>query len=160
MHDQLTGSGAIGLSAMTYLVSTFAFVSVAGAGSRNWIFGSFSLPIIVTGILVVEMGAKLAMVVTTWAGKSVHKGMNSPFMDAMHGSSGNLRLAGAVLLSLLVAVPFLGFAGLATVIAAIVTGLVMVSIAHHYFGGVTGDVLGATNELTRMVCVVVLLAVL
>ncbi len=113
MHDQLTGSGAIGLSAMTYLVSAFAFVSLAAMGNHSWVFSSFSLPLIVTGVVAVELSAKLAMVVATWAGKSVHKGMNSPFMDAMHGPKGNLRLATAVLLSLFVAVPFLGFAGIA-----------------------------------------------
>jgi cobalamin synthase len=36
----------------------------------------------------------------------------------------------------------------------------MVVIAHRNFNGVTGDVFGATNELTRMVCVIVLLAVI
>ncbi len=45
------------------------------------------------------------------------------------------------------------------VLAAVVTGLVIVAIAHKHFNGVTGDVFGATNELARMVCVVVLLAV-
>jgi adenosylcobinamide-GDP ribazoletransferase len=160
MHDQLTGSGAIGLSVMTYLVSAFAFVSVAGLGSRVWVFGSFSFPVIVTGVVVVELCAKLAMVVATWAGKAVHKGMNSPFMDAMHGRFGGVRLVAAVTVSLLVAVPFLGLAGLATVVAAFLAGFVMVAIAHQNFGGVTGDVLGATNELTRMVCVVVLLVML
>ena len=35
----------------------------------------------------------------------------------------------------------------------------MVAVAHRNFNGVTGDVFGATNEITRMVCVIVLLAV-
>jgi adenosylcobinamide-GDP ribazoletransferase len=155
MHDQLTGSGAIGLSIMTYLVSAFAFVSVAGSGSRPLalLFGNVSLPLVITGLITAELCAKLAMVAATWAGKAVHKGMNSPFMDAMHSPSGNARLAAAVAVSLLVAVPLLGWAGLATVLAALLAGLAMVAIAHRHFGGVTGDVLGATNELTRMVCV-------
>jgi cobalamin synthase len=38
------------------------------------------------------------------------------------------------------------------------TGLVMVAVAHKHFNGVTGDVFGATNELTRLACAVVLLA--
>jgi len=33
-----------------------------------------------------------------------------------------------------------------------------VAISHRHFKGVTGDVLGATNELTRMVALIVLLA--
>jgi cobalamin synthase len=35
----------------------------------------------------------------------------------------------------------------------------MVAVANKNFKGVTGDVFGATNELTRAVCAVVLLAV-
>jgi cobalamin synthase len=36
----------------------------------------------------------------------------------------------------------------------------MVGVAHRHFRGVTGDVLGATNELARMVAVVVLVAMI
>jgi cobalamin synthase len=35
----------------------------------------------------------------------------------------------------------------------------MVAVAHKHFKGVTGDVFGATNDLTRLVCVIVLLVV-
>jgi len=46
------------------------------------------------------------------------------------------------------------------VLAAVITGLVMVGISHWHFNGVTGDVLGATNELSRMVSLITLLAVI
>jgi adenosylcobinamide-GDP ribazoletransferase len=156
MHDQLTGAGAIGLGLMTYLVTALA----VGALGQTVTYGGFAVPAILPALIMVEMSAKLSMVVCTWAGKAVHKGMNSPFMEAMHGKHGSLRLAAALAVSLAVAVPLLWIAGAVTVITAVVAGLVMVAIAHRHFGGVTGDVLGATNELTRMVCVVVLLAVL
>jgi adenosylcobinamide-GDP ribazoletransferase len=65
-----------------------------------------------------------------------------------------------VALTFLIAVPLLSVAGAVTVLAAVVSALIMVAVAHRNFGGVTGDVLGATNELVRMVVVVVLLAVL
>ena len=158
MHDQLTGAGAIGLGIVTYLVTAFAFVSVAQANGIV-VFG-LSVPLIVSGLIAVELGAKLAMVVATWAGKSVRKGMNSPFMDAMHGKYGGLRLVTALVLSFAIAVPLLGAAGFFTVLASVLSGLVTVAVAHRHFGGITGDVLGATNELVRMVCVVVLLAML
>ncbi|MCW4010241.1 MAG: adenosylcobinamide-GDP ribazoletransferase [Candidatus Bathyarchaeota archaeon] len=159
MHDQLTGAGAIGLGVMTYLTTAFAFVSLASYGN-TFSAGYLGVPVIISGIIVVELAAKLSMVVATWAGKAVHKGMNSPFMDVMHGKNGGLRLATALALSFAVAVPLLGLAGFAAVFAAALAGLFMVVIAHRHFGGVTGDVLGATNELVRAVCIVVLLAVL
>jgi adenosylcobinamide-GDP ribazoletransferase len=46
------------------------------------------------------------------------------------------------------------------VLAAIMASLIMVEISHRHFKGVTGDVLGATNELTRMVSLITLLAMI
>jgi adenosylcobinamide-GDP ribazoletransferase len=156
MHDQFTGAGAVGFGLMTYLITAFAFGEL---GSTVSIFG-YAVPLVVPALIVVELGAKLSMVVATWAGRAVHEGMNSPFMAAMHGKSGGARLAAAMALTFLVAVPLLAVAGAVTALAAVVSALVMVAVAHRNFGGVTGDVLGATNELVRMVAVVVLLAVL
>jgi adenosylcobinamide-GDP ribazoletransferase len=156
MHDQLTGAGALGLGIMTYLVTALAFGELWGNVS---IFG-FRVPLIIPAIVVIELGAKLSMVVGTWAGKPIHQGMNSPFMEAMNGKSGTYRLIAALALSLLVSVPLLGVTGAVVVLAAMFSGLAMVAVAHRHFKGVTGDVLGATDELTRMVCVVVLLAML
>ena len=152
MHDQLTGAGALGLGIMTYIITAFAI-------------GQFNKDLIIQSLIVIEICAKLSMVVGTWAGRAVHKGMNSPFMDAMHGKNGTSRLVVASLLSLAIAVSLMWvsgfpFAGFAVVIAALLSGLFMVAIAHRHFGGVTGDVLGASNEITRMVCVVILLAII
>ncbi len=155
MHDRFTGSGAIGLVLMTYLVTALAF----GELGRNIFFGNFVVPLVVPALIVVELCAKLSMVVAAWAGKAVHQGMNSPFLEAMHGGKGNLRLIVALVISFAIALPLLSWAGVLTVIAGVITGLVMVAVAHKHFNGVTGDVFGATNELTRLVCVIVLLAV-
>jgi adenosylcobinamide-GDP ribazoletransferase len=156
MHDQLTGAGAIGLGLMTYIVTAAAF----GELNRSVILYGVTVPLILPALIIVEASAKLSMVVGTWAGTPVHKGMNSTFMDSMHGKNGTARLAAAIAMSFAVAVPLLWFAGFVAVLAAFLTGVAMVAVAHRHFKGVTGDVLGATNELTRMVCVVVLLAVL
>lgn len=155
MHDQLTGAGAIGLTLMTYIITAFAFAELGG----NVLIGNFYVPLILPGLVVVELCAKLAMVVVAWKGKSVHQGMNSAFLEAMHGSGGSMRLIVALVISLAIAIPLLWVAGLFVVLVAVVTGLIMVGVAHRHFNGVTGDVFGAANEITRMVCVVVLLAV-
>jgi adenosylcobinamide-GDP ribazoletransferase len=155
MHDQLTGAGAIGLTLMTYLVTAFAFAELG----RNISIAGFHIPLIVPGLIIVELCAKLSMVTVAWTGKSVHQGMNSAFLEAMHGKGGDWRLAAALAVSFAFTLPLLGFTGIFVVAAAIITGLVMTAVAHRNFNGVTGDVFGATNELARMVCAVVLLAV-
>ncbi len=155
MHDQLTGAGALGLGIMTYLVTALAF----GDLSKGAVIYGFTVPLIIPAIVVIETCAKLSMVVGAWAGRPVHQGMNSTFLDAMHGKAGTARLIVAFALAFAIAVPLLLIAGFVIVLAALLSGLAMVAVAHRHFKGVTGDVLGATNELTRMVCVVVLLAV-
>jgi adenosylcobinamide-GDP ribazoletransferase len=156
MHDQLTGAGAIGLGLMTYIITAITL----GSLNQTVSIGGISVPIIFPALIVIEACAKLSMVIGTWAGKAVHQGMNSPFMDAMHGANGNLRFVVALTLTFLVAVPLLWIVGFFTVLAAILVAFSMVLISHRHFGGVTGDVLGASNEITRMICVVVLLAML
>jgi adenosylcobinamide-GDP ribazoletransferase len=146
MHDQLTGAGGLSLGIMTMLITALAI-------------GQLKIGLIIGGIIAVEASAKLAMVIMAWAGKSVHQGMSSPFLEVMHGSKGNLLLIVAMVISFAVALPLLHWAGAFTVLAAIITSFVMVAIAQKHFNGVTGDVFGATNEITRMVCVIVLLAV-
>jgi adenosylcobinamide-GDP ribazoletransferase len=156
MHDQLTGAGAIGLCLMTYLITAFAF-AVLGL---NVFIGNYAVPLIFPALIVIELCAKLAMVVAAWAGKSVHQGMNSSFLEAMHGRGGNLRLIAALIISFATSLLLLSWAGIFIVLGGLLTGLVMVAVAHKHFNSVTGDVFGATNELARLVCVVVLVAVI
>jgi adenosylcobinamide-GDP ribazoletransferase len=147
MHDQLTGAGGLALGILTILISVLTF-------------GQLNIRLVLPAVIVVEICAKLSMVVSAWAGKSVHQGMNSPFLEAMHGRGGNMRLATALIISFIVGLVLLKFAGILVVLVGIITSLVMVAVAHKHFNGVTGDVFGATNELTRLVCVVVLVAVI
>ena len=153
MHDQLTGAGGLTLGIMSMLITALAIGQM-----NNSSVGLLNLSLIVGGIIVIELSAKLSMVVMAWAGKSVHEGMNSPFLETMHGGKGNMRLIIALIVSLAIAFPLLRWAGAFIIIAAVIAGLIMTVIAHKNFNGVTGDVFGATNEITRMVCVIVLLA--
>ncbi len=92
MHDQLTGAGGLTLGIMTMLITALA-IGQLRFGSA----GPLNISLIVGGVIVVELSAKLSMVVMAWAGKSVHEGMNSPFLEAMHGGKGDLRLVVALI---------------------------------------------------------------
>jgi adenosylcobinamide-GDP ribazoletransferase len=147
MHDQLTGAGGLSLGIMTFLITAFSIVEL-GDG------------VIIQGLVVVEVAAKLSMVVGAWAGRAVHEGMSSSFLEAMHGTKGAIRLIVALAISFGIAFPLLHLAGVVTVLAAILTSLILVGVSHMHFKGVTGDVLGATNELTRMISLITLLAII
>ncbi len=145
MHDQLTGAGGLSLGIMTFLITALSFSELTSN-------------IIIQSVIVVEISAKLSMVIGSWSGKSVHKGMNSPFLEAMHGKKGAIRLVVALVLSFGIALTLLGIVGIATILTAIITSLFIVLLSHKHFKGITGDVLGATNELSRMTSIIVLLA--
>jgi adenosylcobinamide-GDP ribazoletransferase len=146
MHDQLTGAGGLTLGIMTFLITALSIAAI-------------NMSTIIASLVVVEVAAKLSMVIGAWAGNAVHKGMSSSFLEAMHGKYSNARLIAALVISFGIAVPLLWLEGVAVMMVAIVTSLIMVGISHRHFKGVTGDVLGATNELTRMVALIALLAV-
>ena len=146
MHDHLTGAGGLCLGILTLLITA---LSIAELDSN----------LIVQGIVVIEVSAKLSMVIGAWAGKAAHQGMASSFLESMHGYKGIVRLVIALAISFGIAIPFLWLTGVITVLSAILTSLVIVGISHRHFKGVTGDVLGATNELARMVSLIALLAV-
>ncbi len=146
MHDQLTGAGGLSLGILTFLVTAFAIAEI-------------NTSVIIQGLVTVEVSAKLSMVVGAWAGKSVHQGMSSFFLEAMHGKKGTARLIAALAISFGIALPLLWLEGVIVVLAAILASLVMVGIANIHFKGVTGDVLGATNELARMVSLIALVSV-
>ena len=145
MHDQLTGAGGLSLGIMTFLITALSIAEL-------------NTDIIIQGIVVAEVAAKLSMVIGAWAGKAAHKGTSSSFLEAMHGKKGTARLIAALIISFGIAIPLLWLAGAITLVAAILASLIMVGISHRHFKGVTGDVLGATNELTRMVSLITLLA--
>jgi adenosylcobinamide-GDP ribazoletransferase len=147
MHDEQTGAGGLALGLVTMLTTALC---IAGLGMN----------LIVPSLIVSEVSAKLAMMIGAWVGKSAHKGMNTYFVNAMHGRYRNLRLITALTFSFSIAVPLLRIAGFTAVITGLVTALIMVWVSNRHFRGVTGDVMGATNELARMASLIMILAVL
>ncbi len=147
MHDQQTGTGGLALGLITILTTAVCIAQL----NQNIIFQS---------LIVSEVSAKLAMVILAWCGRSAHKGMNTYFIDAMHGSHRNLRLTTALIISFAISLPMLRVAGFTAIIASLITASVMLWVSNRHFRGVTGDVMGAANELARMSSLVSILAVI
>ena len=147
MHDQLTGAGGLSLGILTLLITAFSIAEL-------------NTSVIIPGIVVAEVSAKLSMVIGAWAGKAAHQGMASSFLEVMHDKKGTARLVIALAISLAIVLPLMWLTGIIALLAAILTSLIMVGVSHKHFNGVTGDVLGATNELARMVSLITLLAMI
>jgi len=147
MRDRQTGAGAMGLGMVTLLSTALGIASLR-------------MGLVVQCLVVSEVAAKLSIVVAARAGKSAHKGMNEGFVRRMHGPNGVRDLVFSLGVSYVVAFILLGAPGCVAMTSGIVTGLVLVDTANRHFNGVTGDVFGAINEISRMVAILGLLVVL
>ena len=98
-------------------------------------------------ILLSEILAKFSMVLMASIGKSAAVGSNSPFMQIMKDKR---RLAVAGVITIIPLVVIGGTTGLILFGASIGVTLFLIGLSTRSFGGITGDVLGATNELTRL----------
>jgi len=98
-------------------------------------------------ILLSEILAKFSMVLMASIGKSAAVGSNSPFMQIMKDKR---RLAVAGVITIIPLVVIGGTTGLILFGASIGVTLFLIGLSTRSFGGITGDVMGAANELTRL----------
>ena len=146
LHDPQTGAGGLLLGTLVLMITALCI-------------GSLDRGIIIQSLVVSEAGAKFALVFIAATGKSAFRGMNTPFVNAMHDKLGRIRLVSSLLLLLMLSLPTLRIFGIAATVSVIMTGGVMLGISTRQFGGVTGDVMGATNDLARMISLLTILGV-
>ena len=119
-------------------------------------FASFAGLFLVSGnlairaLIVAEVCAKLSMVTIVWRGKPSHAGLGARFIEKANRKINFLAYA----ISFLIGFLLLGFAGLLVVAIAGLFGLFMVKVGENVFGGVSGDMIGATNEASRALTLV------
>ena len=107
-------------------------------------------------ILLSEILAKFSMVLMASIGKSASLGSNSPFVESMKNRK-KLITAGTITL-----IPLLVLGGITWLIIfgiVVILTILLVGISTRSFGGITGDVLGATNELTRLTSILVFVSI-
>lgn len=139
MKDVSTGSAGI-VSIVLYVVGLILALSLMQGYQ------------LFTAILLSEILAKFAMVLQAALGSSAATGSNSPFVQIMKDKK---RL---ILASAITTVPVIilgGTVGAIAFAAVITTSIIIVAISTKSFGGITGDVLGATNELARLSSIIV-----
>lgn len=132
MHDLNYGVGA--------LASGFILLFAGFLALKH---GQHFLP----QLVVAEASAKFSMVLASYTSRSTsHPGMGSAFAREIRGN--HLLFAGAVFLY----IPFLAltfYRAPYVLLAALLLTLGMVKYSERSLGGLSGDVLGATNEIVR-----------
>lgn len=138
---------AVGSAGVAALVMYFAGMIIV----FNTGFAS-SLSLFVS-IVVAEVIAKYVMVLLAHRGLSAWEGFSSPFTAAMKDRRKMLAATGIMLAIVWFAASYAGLIALAVSLA--LAGL-MKHVSGKSFGGISGDVLGASNEVTRLSSLIVL----
>jgi adenosylcobinamide-GDP ribazoletransferase len=142
---------------------TGAFLALAVSFFTLLLIFLVNTDVIIQSLIVAETSAKLAMVTGGWQGSSPpprfyegkwEKGRS--FIDSIRKKHDLYAIS--LTISLAVSFLLLGLSGVLAVVAGILVGGVMIVVGKKVFGGVNGDVFGATNEIARMAALFVLFA--
>lgn len=138
---------AVGSAGVATLVMYFAGMIIVfniGFGSSLAIF---------TSIITAEVIAKYVMVLLANRGISAWEGFSSPFIAAMKD-----RYKMIVATGIMVAIVWFAssYAGFIALIISLMLAQLLKYISSKSFGGISGDVLGASNEITRLSSFIVL----
>jgi len=109
---------------------------------------------LLTSIILAETIAKYVMVLQAHFGLSAWVGLSSPFTESMKDR--RKLLASTSLMALILIITGVGYLGIMSITASILVGMALLFISKRNFGGITGDVMGASNELTRLSSLIVL----
>lgn len=103
-------------------------------------------------ILVSELMAKFAMVLQANRGSSAWQGLSSPFTQFMKSPA---KLAVASILAIVPAIILGGITGIIVTGVTIGMSFLLLAVANRSFGGISGDVFGASNELVRLASLII-----
>ena len=108
---------------------------------------------ILTSIITAEVIAKYVMVLLANRGLSAWEGFSSPFTAAMKDKR---RIATATGIMLAGVWFFSNYPGVIALGVSLAMAALMKYVSDKSFGGISGDVLGASNEVTRLSSLIVL----
>ncbi len=137
MRDTAVGTGGFVFCVFAILGIFLSLFSIAEADA--WL-----LPF---ALIVSETGAKQSMVTVAAFGRKIHEGLGAMTVDNTKLSDFTTGMVFSGIVSFLL----LGVFGIEILIIAQLSAFLVLNTANRHFGGVSGDCLGASNEIGRLV---------
>jgi adenosylcobinamide-GDP ribazoletransferase len=103
---------------------------------------------LISVIIIAEVLSRYSMVLQCYLGKSAWKGMNSIFIKEMKNKK-KFLISNLILLVSLLTFGFNFYYMIACLITMLSSSIILLLIANRSFGGISGDTIGATNEISR-----------
>ncbi len=140
MRDSVVGTGGI---ATFFVVASLTLAALASIPSTLFI----------QTVLLMEFCSKFSMITSMVIGKDDTRGIGRLIKSGINTKI----LLILVIINSLIGYLILGLPGVCAIIMAVCTGLYLAHVADNNFGCVTGDIMGASNEIARTVSLIVLL---
>lgn len=143
MRDERTGTGGL---AYLFMVAIITFASVSSAPASLIFFI----------ILIAEISAKIGIVTCCTFSSPYRNGTGRYFIEAM-----NIKmLVLSLIITLIIAFFILKIVGVLGIVGGLAVGVFMALIVKNKFTYATGDILGASNEISRMIALVIMVSYL
>lgn len=159
MKDRSTGTAGTAAIVLCVAGLIVALSLADGGGITNVVDGGIAIggSHILIGIILGETLAKFSMVVMAAAGRPASAGGSGAlFVEAMKDRR---KVAAAALMTIPLIIFLGGLVGVVMFVVAVLVPLVLTRLSARVFGGVTGDVFGATNDLVRIASLVVFVSI-
>lgn len=143
MRDDRVGTGGM---AYLFIVAIITFASIASAPAGLIFFI----------LLVSEVAAKLGLLTCSTLSASYPNGTGKYFIEAMNPK----MLLLSLIITLIIGYLVLNITGIVGMIGGLIGGVIMAGVVRRKFTYATGDILGASNEISRMIALLLMVGYL
>lgn len=140
IHDPFIGSAGV-VAIITYFIGMIITISTYT-----------KIDILIASLLISEVIAKYSMVLQAYFSQSAWEGYSSLFTKNMKSNRKMIISTTTTIITIIIIGQLIQAVLIQVFIVGIICCFIIIYISKKNFGGVSGDVMGATNEIVRICC--------